>query len=95
MKQGLDFKLLKYKAKWFPFGPLFAFALCIVVIAGQNYNAFLGDTIDWYGMAVSYIGIPAFLAIYLGYKFVKKTKVVPLEQMDLSNTKHADDAAKA
>jgi len=88
VKQGRDLSELKYKAKWFPFGPLFAFALCFIVIIGQNYNAFLGGTIDWYGAAVSYIGIPVFIAAYLGYKYVKKTKLIPLDKVDLS--RHTD-----
>ncbi|SFL91397.1 amino acid permease [Pelosinus propionicus] len=83
-RQGLDTSQLKYKAKWFPFGPLFAMVLCGIVIIGQNYNAFLGGEVDWYGLAVSYVGIPIFLATYLGYKFSKKTKVVALEKVDLN-----------
>lgn len=83
VKQGRDINELKYRAKWFPFGPLFALVLCFVVILGQNYSAFLGETVDWYGMAASYIGIPIFLAIYLGYKYSHKTKLIPLDQVDL------------
>ncbi len=49
VKQGKDLSLLPYRAKWFPFGPIFAFFLCTVVILGQNYNAFLGGKIDWNG----------------------------------------------
>jgi lysine-specific permease len=84
IKQGLDLNILKYKAKWFPFGPIFAMALCLIVIIGQNYNAFLGGEVDWYGIAVSYIGIPIFLATYIGYKFSKKSKLIALEKVDLS-----------
>jgi lysine-specific permease len=81
--QGRDLNALPYKAKWFPFGPLFAFALCVIVILGQNYSAFTGDTIDWYGVLVSYIGLPIFIAVWLGYKLIKKTKIVPLDQCKL------------
>ncbi|MFC4078351.1 amino acid permease [Salinithrix halophila] len=76
--QGRDPSKLPYRAKWFPFGPLFAFALCLIVIAGQNWSAFTGGGVDWYGLLVAYIGIPLFLILWLGYKWVKKTKVVPL-----------------
>ncbi|MBK5443218.1 MULTISPECIES: amino acid permease [unclassified Peribacillus] len=77
--QGGDINELKYKAKWFPFGPILSFILCVVVIAGQNYEAFLSGSIDWYGVAVSYIGLPIFLAIWLGYKVFHKTKVISLK----------------
>jgi lysine-specific permease len=81
--QGRDLNALPYKAKWFPFGPLFAFILCVIVILGQNYSAFTGDRIDWYGVLVSYIGLPIFIAVWLGYKIIKKTKIVPLDQCKL------------
>jgi lysine-specific permease len=81
--QGRDLNALPYKAKWFPFGPLFAFILCMIVILGQNYSAFIGDQIDWYGVLVSYIGLPIFIAVWLGYKIIKKTKIVPLDQCKL------------
>lgn len=81
--QGRDLRDLPYKAKWFPFGPLFALVLCAVVILGQNYRAFMGESIDWYGILVSYIGLPLFLAVWFGYKIVKKTKVVPLDECEL------------
>ncbi|CAH0344701.1 amino acid permease [Bacillus sp. CECT 9360] len=78
--QGRDLKDLPYRAKWFPFGPLFALILCIIVILGQNYTAFTGGSIDWTSVLVSYIGLPLFLILWLGYKFIKKTKVVSLEE---------------
>ncbi|EKD54894.1 MAG: hypothetical protein ACD_60C00036G0006 [uncultured bacterium] len=78
LKQGLDLNKLPYVAKGYPYAPLIAFALCSIVIAGQNYGAFAGDHIDWYGLLVSYVGLIAFLVLWLGYKFIKKTKVVGL-----------------
>lgn len=83
--QGHDLDLLPYKARFYPFGPLFALIVCIIVILGQNYTAFIGDSVDWYGIAVSYIGIPIFLILWIGYKIKHKTKVVPLEECDFDN----------
>ena len=71
-------------APLYPFGPLFAFFLCSVVIIGQNYQAFVGGQIDWSGLLITYIGIPLFLAFYIGYKVKHKTKLVPLEHCDLT-----------
>jgi lysine-specific permease len=77
---GRDINELAYKAKWFPLGPVLAFGMCLIVILGQNYQAVLSDKIDWYGLTVSYIGLPLFLATWWGYKIAKKTKVVPLHE---------------
>lgn len=82
--QGKDLKDLPYVAKWFPFGPILATVLCLVAMLGTNYGAFTGDKIDWYGVAVSYIGLPLFILGYLGYKVIKKTKVVKLQEADFS-----------
>ncbi|WP_409295236.1 amino acid permease [Peribacillus sp. SCS-26] len=82
--QGRDLNDLPYRAKLFPFGPLFAFALCAFIILGQNYSAFTGPEIDWYGIMVSYISLPLFFILWLGYKFIKKTKVVKLTDCDVS-----------
>ncbi len=83
--QGLELDRLPYKARFYPFGPLFAFVVCLIVIVGQNYTAFIGGSIDWYGVAVSYIGIPLFLILWFGYKIKHKTKIVPLDECDLDN----------
>ena len=56
--------------------------LCVIVILGQNYGAFMGESIDWNGVLVSYIGLPLFLVLWLGYKFTK-TKVIPLDKCEL------------
>jgi len=82
--QGRDLNDLKYKAKWFPFGPIFAFVLCIIIILGQNYGAFTGSTVDWNSAIASYCGLPFFLVCWLGYKYIKGTKVVPLKDCDFS-----------
>ncbi|MEK4027970.1 amino acid permease [Pseudobacillus sp. FSL P4-0506] len=84
MAQGHDLRDLPYRAKWFPFGPLFALTLCTIVILGQNYSAFTSGTIDWNGAIISYIGLPLFIVVWLGYKVAKKTKVVPLEKCNLN-----------
>lgn len=83
--QGYDLNDLPYRSKFFPFGPLFAFVLCLIVVLGQNYSAFIGGTIDWYGVAVSYIGLPLFLALWIGYKIKHKTKVIKLTDCDLQS----------
>jgi lysine-specific permease len=82
LAQGHSLNELKYKAKWYPFGPIFALVLCLIIMAGQNYGAFMGETIDWAGAMASYCGIPFFVVCYLGFKLAKGSKVVPLKEVD-------------
>ncbi|ARM72439.1 lysine-specific permease [Listeria monocytogenes] len=83
IKQGHDLSELKYKAKFFPFGPILALILCILVIVGQDYAAFLKpeftNPVWWQKIGISYIGLPIFLVFWLSFKFTNKTKVIPLE----------------
>ncbi|MBS1207701.1 MAG: amino acid permease [Proteobacteria bacterium] len=96
--QGRDMGVLPYRSPFFPFGPLFAFALCLVITLGQNYQAFTADRIDWMSIAATYIGIPLFLLIWLGYRAKHKTRLIPLSNIDLvsdSNPRRADSADEA
>ncbi len=76
-----DINDLPYRSGFFPLGPIFAFILCLIITLGQNYEAFLKDTIDWGGVAATYIGIPLFLIIWFGYKLIKGTHFVRYSEM--------------
>lgn len=82
MAQGRDLADLPYRSGFFPLGPIFAFVLCLIITLGQNYQAFLSDTIDWGGVAATYIGIPLFLLIWFGFKLTRKTRFVKYSEME-------------
>jgi lysine-specific permease len=86
--QGYSLDDLPYKSKWFPFGPIFSFVLCFFVLLAQNYQAFIGDDINWASVIAAYLGIPFFLIMWLGYKFIKKTKVIPIEECQIDFDEH-------
>ncbi|QIB70542.1 amino acid permease [Aminipila butyrica] len=83
-KQGKDLSVLKYRTKWYPYGTILSLIISGAVILGQGYYAFSASGVDWYGILVAYIGLPIMIALYIVRKIVKKTKIVPLEEMDLS-----------
>lgn len=84
--QGFDLNDLKFKAKWFPLGPIVALVMCAVVIVGQNYQALFGGG-HFIEIVSSYIGIPAFLALWIGHKIKTKSKSVKPLEADLSSPK--------
>lgn len=87
--QGKDLDtVLPYKSNFFPFGPIFAFILCAAVVIGQSYFAYDGGSFDWYELTVSYIGLPLFFGLWIGYKIKHKTKVVKLTEADIEPTKN-------
>ncbi|MEB2527419.1 amino acid permease [Kocuria rosea] len=81
--QGHDLADLPYRARFFPLGPVIALALCAVVILGQNYQAFVGD-IDLLAALSAYIGLPLFLALWLGHRLVTGARMVRYEDADLT-----------
>ncbi|GEL03619.1 lysine-specific permease [Rummeliibacillus stabekisii] len=84
LAQGHSLDELPYRAKWFPIGPIFAVACGIIVIIAQNFQAFLADKVDWGSVVAAYLGIPLFLILFFGYKFVRKSKIVKPEEMDFT-----------
>lgn len=85
LAQGYKLEDLAYRAKFFPFAPWFAFILCAIVVLGQNYQDVLAG--QWMGVLSTYISIPLFLAIWFGYKWKKKTKLVSYQEMDVQAMK--------
>lgn len=79
--QGISLDILPYQSPFFPWGPLFAFGMCLLVIVGQSYDAVLGGQIEWIGMIATYIGIPLFLLLWWGYRMRRKSHIVPYAEM--------------
>ncbi|WP_010112588.1 amino acid permease [Acinetobacter sp. P8-3-8] len=81
LAQGYKLEDLAYRAKFFPFAPWFAFILCTIVVLGQNYQAVLDG--NWMSVISTYISIPLFLAIWLGYKWKHRSKLISYKEMDV------------
>jgi lysine-specific permease len=87
--QGHDLLALPYRAQWFPFGPLLAFTLCLLIMLGQEYRAWIEQRLDWYRLLTSYLGILLFLLLWFGYRCYHKTRWVSYPEMDFSP--HSDN----
>ena len=81
VKQGHDLNELQYKAKWFPFAPIFAIIMCIIVILGQDIPGVIAG--NWEELLVTYMSVPLFIILFVFYKVKYKTKLIPLEDVDL------------
>ena len=80
--QGYRLEDLPYRSPFFPAGPIIAFVMCLVVMAGQNYEAVLHGQV--WEVASSYIGLPLFGVVWWGYHVARKDRVVPLAEMDVA-----------
>ncbi|MDO4905742.1 MAG: amino acid permease [Lautropia sp.] len=101
LKQGYSLDALPYRTSFFPFGPVFAFVLCLTITLGQNYQAFMEETIDWGDVVATYIGLPVFLGIWLLYRLIKGGRFIAYEDMlfdphliEAAEDKDADRAAE-
>ncbi|KAI8884950.1 hypothetical protein K501DRAFT_322664, partial [Backusella circina FSU 941] len=83
--QGRSISDLPFKARLFPVGPIFAFAVCLFVLAGQGYDTFTADPIVAADVISCYIGIPFVIILYAGYKIIKRTKFIPIMEVDLDS----------
>ncbi|KAI8638955.1 amino acid permease-domain-containing protein [Parasitella parasitica] len=83
--QGRDLSELPFKARLFPVGPIFAFAICLFVIVGQGYDTWMARPLSAPDIIACYIGVPVVLVLFFGYKFILKTKMVPLLEVDLDS----------
>lgn len=81
--QGHKVEDLPFRAKWYPFGPIMAFLMCIVIIIGQNYEAFMQGK-DVFTLLTSYISVYVFFIVWLGHKLITKSKAVDLSKADLT-----------
>lgn len=80
LAQGRKLTDLPYYAKGFPFGPIFTICLSVLVVAGQQFNAWMEHQVNIDNLIGTYIGLPIFILFYLGYKFYRRTKLIPLEE---------------
>ncbi|KAJ2082264.1 hypothetical protein H4R24_001710 [Coemansia sp. RSA 988] len=81
--QGYDLNDLPYRAGFFPFGPVYACTLLVIIIIGQGYST-IWPKFDALGFFSTYLAIPLFLIFWLGWKFFKKTKWIKLMDIDLT-----------
>ncbi|MHA7680450.1 amino acid permease [Cupriavidus sp. PET2-C1] len=92
--QGYKPSDLAYRSPLYPFGPIFAIVLCVVIVLGQNYQAFSDVRGRWLEIVGTYIGVPLFLLLWLGYRLVKKTRLIDYEDMPF-NCARATEAGPA
>lgn len=81
LKQGHDSKELCYKAKLFPIGPIIAGLMGFIIIIGQGAQSLAQQ--DWQQFLISYLSIPLFFILYIGYKLKHHTHLIPLNEMSL------------
>ncbi|PQE04086.1 Dicarboxylic amino acid permease protein [Rutstroemia sp. NJR-2017a BVV2] len=71
-------------------GSIAALVFCCVITLFNGFSDFVGD-FDWRNFLVHYIGIPLYLAMIFGYKWVRGSQRVKARRADLFGGKEAID----
>ena len=77
--QGRSLDDLKFKSKFYPYGPWLALVLFLFVLFGANISVFQTEVFSWFDFITGYLMIPVFLILYFGHKHVKHTHLVALK----------------
>ncbi|KAI8818940.1 amino acid permease/ SLC12A domain-containing protein [Fimicolochytrium jonesii] len=80
--QGRDIKALPYKAIAYPFTAWWGGIMCTIIIIFSGFSSF---TPEWnVSMFLqTYICVFIFILTFVGYKIVKRTRIIPLMEVDL------------
>lgn len=79
--QGKDLNQLPYKAPGHPYMNIFIMVACIIIILISGWSYFVAfDAVNFVG---TYAGALIVLFGYLILKFWTKSKIVPLDEIDL------------
>jgi lysine-specific permease len=91
--QGYDLGRLKYYASCYPFGPIIVFVTCIFIAACANIGEFQAGA--WGTAVLKYSTVITIFTFYIVWKLVKKTKLIPLLDIDLKTSANLKPIAES
>jgi yeast amino acid transporter len=89
--QGIQDSELAYVAPLGIAGSAAALSLAILIAIFKNFTVFIGK-FNVSTFITGYLGIPLYIIMYVGYKLVKRTKAIPLAEVDFYSGKARIDA---
>ncbi|KAI0046119.1 dicarbixylic amino acid permease [Auriscalpium vulgare] len=87
--QGFSRDDLPYKAPFQPYGSWFALVSTAIITIFKGFDTFMPFKKDTF--ATSYVGLPAFVLFYGGYKIYYRTRLIPIHEIDLVSGKREID----
>jgi amino acid transporter len=83
LAQGVDRTKFTYRGYFQPFLAYYTIALFMLVLITNGFRAWI-PTFSVSDFFASYITIPVVIICFVGWKVAKKTKMVPIDEIDLS-----------
>lgn len=91
-KQGISRDALPWKGPFQPYASWIVLVVLSVILFFGGWSVFLHNSWNTEVFISAYIDVPIILILYFGYKFIKKTKIVPLSEIPIQ---HFIDIANA
>ncbi|KAF7342052.1 AA-permease domain-containing protein [Mycena venus] len=89
--QGLSRDELPFKSWTQPYGAWAVVIVFTVIMFFNGYTTFMTKPFDFQSFISDYINLPFVFILYFGYKIAKRTRIVPLAEMDCS-THYVEDS---
>jgi yeast amino acid transporter len=90
--QGISRSSLPYQAPFQPYGSWFALIATAIITFFKGFDTFIPWNTTTF--ITSYIAIPVFIVLYLGYKFWFRTRQIDSDKVDLVCQLYIDDINK-
>lgn len=84
MVQGHELDELTYCSKWYPYGEIVTLVITIGLILFANMWIFTDSEFSYFAFISNYGVIPLFGVMYLTYKKIKHTRLIPYEKVDFT-----------
>ncbi len=74
VRNGNDLNSLPYRAKFYPFGPIFCMFGCVAIILGQFLVLKVQGQWNWQSIVATYVLIPILVCVWVVAKIIQKNK---------------------
>ncbi|UZJ57615.1 hypothetical protein CBS101457_006935 [Exobasidium rhododendri] len=81
--QNISRSTLPYQSPFQPYSSYIAISITVLVLFFKGFNVFW-PTFDYKSFITNYIGIPVYIAMWVGWKVVKKSSWIKASEMDFS-----------
>jgi amino acid transporter len=95
-KQGINRAELPWKSPFQPYAAWFSLVGFSVILTTGGFYVFMDGSWSPQSFVSSYFNIPLIFILYFGYKFWKKTRLVPLDEIPIRGFLHlANDSPES
>ncbi|RDW58874.1 hypothetical protein BP6252_13350 [Coleophoma cylindrospora] len=95
MIMGLHNEARPFISKFQPYTAYLTLGFCVLIIVFNGFDVFLSGNWNVSNFLVAYIGIPIFFLLYGFWKLAKKSRLIPIAEIDILSGKDEIDQLEA